>query len=237
VTNNLPKVGNPSRQLILERLAQELLSGAGGDSGLPTTSGTAQRDKGKHTARRVIGAAITLLLGEDTYSFSLRAIAEAAGIKLANVQYYYPTKKALLQALFETLGHAYAEAYRLTHNDALAPSVALEQALAVQIHDARQQVTRRFFLRLWLLLEESDGFSGELLHDLYQHDIAPLTALVQAANTALCTQEAAQRATMIAATIEGSLIVVPGAQSTDPAFTSTMLKTCLRIAMADGHDA
>ena len=63
--------------------------------------GTALSPAGKATAKRIIDAARDLITERGNTQFSMRNVAEHAGLHLANVQYYFPRRDDLVHA-FDT---------------------------------------------------------------------------------------------------------------------------------------
>ena len=80
--------------------------------------------------------------------------------------------------------------------------------LILDIKDAK---TRRFFIQLWALLESSDAHSGRLLNELYALHIVRLSSLITLINPELSEGKLQQRAAMIAAMIEGMMLMIDDA--------------------------
>ncbi len=59
--------------------------------------GTADISKGERRREEIIAIARAILINDGYDSFVLRAIAEQAGMKLGNLQYYFATREALLE--------------------------------------------------------------------------------------------------------------------------------------------
>lgn len=55
--------------------------------------------RGEATRARILDVARDALAGDGLERFVLRAIAERAGVKLGNLQYYFPTRDDLLEAV------------------------------------------------------------------------------------------------------------------------------------------
>lgn len=60
---------------------------------LTVRRGTAKRSDGKATADKIVEAAYPLLQTGGAAEWSLRNVADRAGIRLANLQYYFPKKR------------------------------------------------------------------------------------------------------------------------------------------------
>ncbi len=234
MTNKITRRAHTSSGHIIEDLAASLSRGEAPGKSVTTSDGTARRKGGKATAIRILGAALEVLLDEKIEQFSLRAAADKAGVKLANVQYYYGNRDELLNALFAVLGDAYKHAYLEAMEDTpSSPTERLTEALRIQIADARHHTTRKLFVRLWSLLEQMSGFNGEGLRKLYQFDLSVLQELIRAADETTTAHEAGIRATIVAAMIEGSLVVAPTGKRQEAEFSAAMLKTCLQVTLPD----
>ena len=53
------------------------------------------------TACEILDAAVALVEEVGAENFSARKVAERSGLKLASVQYYFPTRAALVRAMIE----------------------------------------------------------------------------------------------------------------------------------------
>src|SRR5271156_3093587 len=80
-------------------------------TGVPTRKETRSGPKGKGTRARIIGITRSILVDEGYESFVLRQIAARAGISPGNHQYYFASKKELLQAVLEPELARYNETY------------------------------------------------------------------------------------------------------------------------------
>src|SRR5215510_14799166 len=74
-------------------------------------SGTGTRRSGQAAARRILRSAHALLAKSGPAQFSMRNVAAQAGLHLANVQYYFPTRDALMRAILADTGARYRTAY------------------------------------------------------------------------------------------------------------------------------
>lgn len=180
---------------------------------LRVREGTARSRAGKATAKKIIQAARELLTQRGHAQFSMRNVAEAAGLHLANVQYYFPRREDLIHALFIDTGNRYQAAYeKILASAPDDPVRRFEIVLRYNIRDIMKRKTRQFFIQLWALLDELDGHTGRLLRELYAFDIAQLSELIAQMHPDLSAAEIERRATLLAAFIEG-LMVVHGSRS------------------------
>ena len=170
--------------------------------------GTATRRAGKATARKIVAAARELLTRDGYAQFSMRNVADAAGLHLANLQYYFPKRDDLVRAILADTADQYQAGYeRALRGASDDPVERFRIVLRYQIEDIFSAKTRQFFVQLWALLSTIDGASGELLGELYAYDIGPLSECIRAMDAQLKKAEADQRARLLAGMIEGLMIV------------------------------
>ncbi len=170
--------------------------------------GTATRRAGRETAARLVTAARELLETENYERFSMRSVAERAGVSLANLQYYFPRREDLAKALFNDVAARYTAAYEECL--ARAPEDPVERfrlVLRWNMEDIGKKSTRQFLIQFWALLGSLDDFKGRYLRDVYSVDIGQLGEHIGAIHAGMDEREISQRATLIAAMIEGLMVV------------------------------
>lgn len=107
--------------------------------------------KGRRRRAEILEAAETLLIEEGYAGFSMRKLADQIGIRLSNVQYYYATPNAVIEALFEqALEGARVE---LEADDTADLASLVHYAFCSQ-DNAR---SCRLFWELWALSARDDG--------------------------------------------------------------------------------
>jgi AcrR family transcriptional regulator len=159
----------------------------------------------------VLRAARQVLIEAGYTQFSLRNVAAAAGMHLSNLQYYFRTRDALilrlLQYVEEQYERSYAEKFAALPPDPMPRFVAMVDYLIADIHSAE---TRRFFIQLWALLDSTDR-RARLLNRLYSGHVRNLAAYIGDINPGLPKRVLQQRAAMIAAMIDGMMLMLDDA--------------------------
>ncbi len=199
--------------------------------------GTALSPAGKATAKRIIDAARDLITERGNTQFSMRNVAEHAGLHLANVQYYFPRRDDLVHALFIDTAERYQAAYEKCL--ATAPDDPFERfkiILRYNMRDVMNRKTRQFFIQLWPLLESLDGHTGRLLREFYAIDIAQLGELISQMNPTVPRDEIERRATLLAAFIEG-LLVVHVAQSGRKSDRDALIEHAFAVGLSIANGA
>lgn len=203
--------------------------------------GTAQRRPGKETAARIVEAAHALLESDNLDRFSMRNVAQRAGVSLANLQYYFPTRSDLAKALFFYIGEHYQAAYReCTSAAPESPRERLKAVLRFNMQDISTRPTRRFFIQFWALLGSMDDFSGKYLGELYAIDIEQLSEHIRPLQPLATAAEIERRATLIAAMTEGLTVVLGQATAEDPGYEALVeaaIEVMIRIATGEATEA
>ena len=164
---------------------------------------TIEKNSQKHSKKtEILLRARKLLTEQGLESFSLRRVAEAAGIKLGSLQYHYATKSALMQALVEReldwyrteLLHVVAE-----NND--SPKDTLVAVIQFLVEEAKKDA--RFDFQLWALAAY-DSMARDALDQylfLYREFLAELIADM---NPDLSESTCWARAAIISTTLEST---------------------------------
>lgn len=115
----------------------------------------------QETRKRIIEAARQVLVREGSNSFSLRKVASEAGLSLSNVQYYYPTRLALLEGILAGFIEEYQD-YLSGH--LVAPGGSKETLTAfiqeILVDESRNEEIR--FFRSLFTFADQDSLAGQL---------------------------------------------------------------------------
>ena len=172
-----------------------------------TPVGRSKGAKGKARAAELMKAAKEVLIESGYARFTLRSVANAAGVRLNHLQYYYPTKRELVLALTEHIAGTYANAIK----DVLAavpdtPTARFMAWVDFLMEECWTPRTRRFFIQLWGLIESEDAYSGTLLHDFYETDVREILNLLKELSPHIAETDLKLRARIIAGLIEGMML-------------------------------
>ncbi len=196
--------------------------------------------KGRDREHAVLEAARRVLVEAGYTQFSLRNVAAEAGMHLSNLQYYFPTRDALIQRLLvfveEHYERKYTERFAMLAADPMPRFVAMVEYLIDDIHSPE---TRRFFIQLWALLDSTDR-RARLLNSLYSGHIASVARYINDINPGLPLRLRQQRATMIVAMIDGMMLMLDDAdihtRPGEAGISVAMREEVLRIATAPARD-
>lgn len=176
-------------------------------SPLKARKGTATTHSGQATAARILDVARELLMADGAGELSMRNLANRAGLHLNNVQYYFPKRDDLVQALIVDTGERYQRAYDELNGATDDPLERFQAILRFNLNDSFNPQTRRLFLQLWALLSTLDPKTGRLLGKLYDINISQLGASLARIHPHESEADIRHRATLVAALTEGLMVV------------------------------
>jgi AcrR family transcriptional regulator len=145
-----------TRGLSIARRAQELPTGADAASGAPRPArGKAgpRTGKGQERAHAILEAAREIFAHEGYAGLSMRGVAGRLGISLSNLQHYYPSKDALVEALLLHMLDGYKAAVdRITRSMAqCSPLERFRAAIDIFVAEAGNPLTAGVFIEIWAL--------------------------------------------------------------------------------------
>jgi len=205
-------------------------------SGNAVSSSTAKTKKGRETKKQILAACKSVLTNKGYPYFSFQNIAKEAGLSLSNVQYHYATKEKLVAALMEDIGDYYKQVVEdMLKRTPADPMMRFLAAIDYNLEDMNNPDTRYFFIQVWALVGALGSHRYKLLGELYEVAIGNISRFIAEINPLLSVGERQQRATMIAAMLEGMMLMYEDADMElvegESSIEDVMRKQCLRIAM------
>ncbi|MEM1232315.1 MAG: TetR family transcriptional regulator [Pseudomonadota bacterium] len=156
----------------------------------------------------ILQAARRLLLEEGARALTLRGVAQAVGLKLASVQYYFPTHAELITALVnDRLLEQQRDLAQLQSETRGSAMKTLDAVLRWYTIASAQSVEEgRLDIQFWALAEIDPTAKQALgaYHGLY---VTFLADLIQQA-VGVTRHQATTRAVAIASLLEGSILFV-----------------------------
>jgi AcrR family transcriptional regulator len=172
---------------------------------MTVTEPRVRRAKGEERIAEVLSAAEDLLTRRGAEGVSLRDVADAVGISVGNLQYYFPTRAALLDAVFERHTKMFSEEL----DALLAPVENPRDKLEVLIDywlGVQHTESQSFFWYLWAI-SAHDERAQEIMDRVYT---APsmMAGWLREIHPKLSQGDAMRRAGTICSLIEGSGLFV-----------------------------
>ena len=173
-------------------------------SRMPASQGAYK--KGKDKRNQILDVARDLLIDEGYHNFSLRKVAEKAGIRVGNLQYYFPAKSDLVKAMLDHVIKDYLQDF-----DDIRGSGTPEQQFAAVIEDVVTDLNTRkttvFFPELWSLSNHEKGITRSM-DNMYQRYREVLVEIVAEINPALSAAQCQRLALFFTSSVEGHTIFI-----------------------------
>jgi AcrR family transcriptional regulator len=182
----------------------------------PSVAMAADRSaKGGQTILTILKAAREVFVREGHAGLSMRMVAEEAGVALGNVSYYFPSKRALLEAMLrEELADYVEEHIRQFESARDSPLEILLNVVEFYVANARG--SHRFFFQMWGYAGADDS-ARALVRELYRPIGRFILSMVRAANPSLSETRARQIVLQIFALEEGVKLFIGMGPETDAA--------------------
>ncbi len=164
-------------------------------------------EKGLGRAHEILQAARALLAAEGYAGLSMRAVASRVGISLSNVQHYYQSKDALLEASLEYTMELF-QAKMDSIRDEMQGATRVEQFLSTVdmfLDEITDPVTHAIFFEIWALASRNT-FASNLMAKMLGRERKAIYLLIQGLNPAIPDDEYMQRAILMVAQIEGLML-------------------------------
>lgn len=183
--------------------------------------------KGEAARIRVLQTARQLLIDEGYGQFVLRTVADRCGMKLGNLQYYFPTREALLEALIASEAGRDLEAFRAIKAETEDAEEQLRR-LTHSLSTAWRSESRGIFAVMSLLALHNDGFA-DLYQRIYADFYEELSTVVRACAPEQDRRRLLVRVRLITALWDGAqLQVLHGSSSRT--FLERIAEQVIRIA-------
>lgn len=162
--------------------------------------------KGHLRVEEVLSAAEDLLKRHGAEGLSVRAVAQQVGISVGNLQYYFPTRASLLDAVFQR----YADSFRADLVGTVMTSDDPRENLVRLVDywlDTEHLPEQALFWHLWAISAYDDS-ARETMTRVYGGLLDRIAGLLRDVHPALGAPEASLRAATITSVIEGSGLFV-----------------------------
>ncbi|QBR03942.1 TetR/AcrR family transcriptional regulator [Paraburkholderia pallida] len=180
-------------------------SSATPSAGAASSTGAAPdslRAQGVRTRNAIIRVARKLLLENGPMDFSLRAVALKAGISVSNLQYYFPTRPAVLRAVMAPVIDAYLDALKQALQSDVSPRATIEAMLDMGLQDAKDSKN----IPLWwhfFSLASTDPECAQMRDDWYDTLTSEFAKVIRAANPERGAAESAHIAVLLISMADG----------------------------------
>ena len=163
--------------------------------------------KGRTRAADILDAAVTVLIEHGYPNLSLRRVAEEAGLRLGNLQHYFPSKDALVQAMLDRVIESYLSRFERIRRSALDPEAEFREIIGTVFRDLNTRRTTVFFPELWSLANHDAHVAG-YMERMYARYREVLETSIARINSDLDAPQVKRLALFISASVEGHTVFV-----------------------------
>lgn len=158
--------------------------------------------KGQERSEAILDATEQLLVEEGHAALTLRGVAQRAGIRLGNLQYYFATREELVRALLARILERATAQVEARVGGAAASSRTLDTALEPLLEDQKDPDSYRLFYDLWAMAAREPTIAAEL-RAFYARYIDAVAQRLREASPGLGRAETRARAELLVALLEG----------------------------------
>lgn len=174
----------------------------------PQKRDNAASPRGQEAVAAILTAARDVLVMEGYPRLTMRNVADAAGMTVGNLSYYYANKEDLLHDLLEAVIQGYVVDFdRITEDLSRSPEERLEEMIRFVIGDLATKETTGFFPALWALASHDDFAAGEMIA-LYAIEREAFARVIAAMRPDLSRKDRDLLALFISASIEGHTMFI-----------------------------
>ncbi|MAB14944.1 TetR/AcrR family transcriptional regulator [Parvibaculum sp.] len=168
------------------------------------------RNRGRERMESVLLEAERMMIEEGYSGLTMRRLAERCGIALGNLQYYFPSKSALVAALADHICARHRQASETWPAQDAAPEAAFEALIRYVLDDIRKPEGSILYWEFWALAAHDDH-AKTAMAELYQTELDLLSEAIARLTPALPETQIRHRAEIIVGMLEGSgLMIGPG---------------------------
>lgn len=164
--------------------------------------------KGEKKKQAILDCAVSVLVEGGYAELSIRKVTEKAGIQVGNLQFYFPTRASLIEAMLEREIDRYetalAEASQLDEDS--NGDTSLMRTVDYLLSDQENQDSCIVFWELWALAAH-DVTAATIMNRHYKRYLGAISTLVQEASPQLTRPKADRIALLIVSLIEGASIL------------------------------
>lgn len=164
--------------------------------------GTAVHGKGKERVEQILDVATEFLVQEGHGQFTMSQLAKRLGIRISNLQYYFPSRDILIQNLLQRSLEQALQEMEVLVSAASTPRKRLLSAIDFLLKDQEQESSCKIFWELWAL-SARDEKVGQIMDDFYEGYCESLYELLMELNPELPPRKVHRIAILVVSMIEG----------------------------------
>jgi AcrR family transcriptional regulator len=194
---------------------------------------TASTKRGRESVLKILVAAKAIFAAGGYAELTLREVARASGMYLANVQHYYPAREDLLVGLVRFIVDEYDRRYaEFIAQGEFSPRDFFIRVLRYLLDDIKEPSTSRIFFELWSLAQRHPQVTA-LVDWMYVHHCRNIEGMIAALSPGMPPDLRSQRAALVATQIEGLMVLLAAEMPRHPhlaGIEEACIEQALRLA-------
>lgn len=162
--------------------------------------------KGEQRIKLILEAADQLLIDSGYHNFSMRKVATKAGVSVGNLQYYFPSKDKLLEALLDKVIQNYLNTFE-KFKVQYAPKEQFIKIIKSVIKDLSSKHATVFFPELWSMANHEKHISN-IMDSMYGKYRSLVASIIRDINPNLSQCQAQRLSIFMTASLEGHTIFI-----------------------------
>ncbi len=155
---------------------------------------------------QIIRAAEAVLVEKGHAALTLRGVADACGLQVGNLSYYFPTKRALVKALLDSLIANYqAEMDRIEFRDSADHESMLTSVMFYWLKENQTRRTSRIYVELWSM-SNNDAELREAVDESYLNGRILFKRIFRGINPGLGEDELSALSVLAILLMEGIMV-------------------------------
>jgi AcrR family transcriptional regulator len=164
--------------------------------------------RGQTAVVEILSAARNVLIEEGYPRFTMRNIADRAGMTVGNLSYYYKNKEDLLHDLLEAVIQGYLGDFeRIVDDASKPPDQRLEELVRFIMNDLSTKETTGFFPALWALANH-DSFAAAEMEKMYAVERGAIARAVRQIRPDLSKRDRDAISLFLSAAMEGHTMFI-----------------------------
>ena len=189
---------------------------SGGEKRGRRQAATARYRTGRDSKRAVLAAAAEVMVEDGYAAFSMNRVASRAGMRLANVQYYFPTRHELVHALLSDIFARFRESVPVgAPGESLTVAQQLDRMLDWIMQSNADPADCAVVWSAWAIAAH-DPKVNEILDQWYVEYRGFFYDLIRRAQPRVPARKAHRLAAMCAAVLEGSSLQIGAGKKSRP---------------------
>lgn len=164
--------------------------------------GTAVQRKGRERVEQILDTATQLLIEEGHGQFTMNQLAKRLGIRISNLQYYFPSREQLIQQLLQRFLDKAKDGIDAIAKKDTTPRKRLLSTVDYVLKDQDNESSCKIIWEIWALSVRDEKIS-EAMDDFYESYCTQVYDMLIALNPEVPPRKAGRISALVVAMIEG----------------------------------